>query len=157
MAQEQIQEQRLTQEQRLAQTITQQQLLQAQLIELPITQLMERVTTEMDDNPALEVSTEDPVAEEFQEHLETSEGAEGAEDDYEREERQSALDAALESLGRDDEDLPIYQGGHSIQEAREDMVYGQSQSFYDQLNEQMNMPELSDEERPVTQAPAQYS
>ena len=149
MAQEQIQEQRLTQEQRLAQTITQQQLLQAQLIELPITQLMERVTTEMDDNPALEVSTEDPVAEDFQEHLETSEGAEGAEDDYEREERQSALDAALESLGRDDEDLPIYQGGHSIQEAREDMVYGQSQSFYDQLNEQMNMTELSDEERNI--------
>ena len=58
MAQEQIQEQRLTQQQKLAQTITQQQLLQAQLIELPITQLMERVTTEMDDNPALEVSTD---------------------------------------------------------------------------------------------------
>ena len=39
----QVQEQRLTQEQRLVQSITQQQLLHAQLVELPITQLVERV------------------------------------------------------------------------------------------------------------------
>ena len=54
MAQGQIQVQ--TQEQQLKQTlsITQQQLLVAQLVELPVTQLVERVTTEMDDNPALE-------------------------------------------------------------------------------------------------------
>ena len=57
MAQKQIQEQKLTQQQKLAQSITQQQLLQAQLTELPITQLLERIKTEMDDNPALEVST----------------------------------------------------------------------------------------------------
>ena len=58
MAQEQIQEQRLTQQQKLTQSITQQQLLQAQLTELPITQLLERIKTEMDDNPALELSPE---------------------------------------------------------------------------------------------------
>ena len=40
MAQEQIQELKLTQEQKLAQTITQQQLLQAQLTELPLNQLL---------------------------------------------------------------------------------------------------------------------
>ena len=43
MGNNQVQEQRLTQEQRLAQSITQQQLLHAQLVELPITQLVERV------------------------------------------------------------------------------------------------------------------
>ena len=56
MGNNQIQEQRLTQEQRLAQSITQQQLLHAQLVELPITQLVERVNAEMDDNPAIETS-----------------------------------------------------------------------------------------------------
>ena len=61
MAQEQIQEQRLTQQQKLTQGITQQQLLQAQLTELPITQLMERVNAEMDDNPALEISADEPL------------------------------------------------------------------------------------------------
>ena len=124
MAQEQIQEQRLTQQQKLAQTITQQQLLQAQLIELPITQLMERVTAEMDDNPALEVSTDEPEYPEYADSTDSS-------DTYEQEERQSALDEALESIGRDDEELPVYQGGMSSQEEREDMVYGQSLSFYD--------------------------
>ena len=61
MSQQQIQEQKLTQQQKLAQSITQQQLLQAQLTELPITQLLERINAEMDDNPALEISADDPL------------------------------------------------------------------------------------------------
>lgn len=149
MAQEQIQEQRLTQQQKLAQTITQQQLLQAQLIELPITQLMERVTTEMDDNPALEVSTDEPEYPEYADSTDSSDTPESSSDTYEQEERQSALDEALESIGRDDEELPVYQGGMSSQEEREDMVYGQSLSFYDQLNEQMNMCDLTEQERNI--------
>ena len=54
MAQGQIQEQRQTQGQKLTQSISHQQLLQATLVELPITQLVDRVNTEMNDNPALE-------------------------------------------------------------------------------------------------------
>jgi RNA polymerase sigma-54 factor len=147
MAQEQVQEQRLLQQQKLSQTITQQQLLQAQLIELPITQLRERVTTEMDDNPALEISSDD----DFPEVAEAPDYADGNEDgdSYEQDERQSALDAALEMLGRDDEDLPVYQGGMSNQEEREEMVYGQSQSFYDLLKEQMSMADLTDQETDI--------
>ena len=52
MAQNQIQEQ--TQQQKLSQTISHQQLLQASLVELPLMQLVDRVNTEMNDNPALE-------------------------------------------------------------------------------------------------------
>ena len=98
MAQSQIQEQK--QEQRLLQTVSQQQLLQSHLIELPI-------------------------------------------------ERSEALDAALENIGRDDEDLPVYHGGQSSAEEREEMVYGQSLSFYDELLEQVGEMELSDQERYV--------
>jgi RNA polymerase sigma-54 factor len=107
MAQEQIQEQQQTQSLKQIQGITQQQLLQAQLIELPVAQLLERVNAEMDDNPALELSTGDDS-----EYAETFDDADNPEpsDDYEREERQSALDAALESIGRDDEELPVYHG-----------------------------------------------
>ena len=148
MAQEQIQEQRLTQQQKLAQSITQQQLLQSQLIELPVTQLMERITAELDDNPALEPSEEE--SQDYPEYQDSTENPQAtAADDYEQEERQSALDEALQSLGRDDEDLPVYQGGSSNQEEREDMVYGQAQSFYDQLTEQMNLCDLTDGERYV--------
>ncbi len=147
MAQEQIQEQRLTQQQKLAQTITQQQLLQAQLIELPITQLLERVNTEMDDNPALEISADE---QDYSDAPETPDASDNQDDDtYEQEQRQSALDEALESLGRDDEELPVYQGGLSSQEEREEIVYGQAESFYDQLKAQMSMCDLTEAEQDI--------
>ncbi len=146
MAQEQIQEQRLAQQQKLAQSITQQQLLQAQLIELPVAQLLERVNAEMDDNPALEPSADDSTDD--IDYREAPEGGDG-EQTYEQEERQSALDAALESLGRDDEELPVYHGGLSSQEEHEEVVYGQAQSFYDQLAEQMGVATLTDQERDI--------
>ena len=108
MAQEQIQEQQQILALKQTQNITQQQLLQAQLIELPVTQLLERVNAEMDDNPALEQNTDEDS--EYSENSENSEYSENSEfsDDYEKEERQSALDAALESIGRDDEELPVF-------------------------------------------------
>ena len=148
MAQEQIQEQKLTQQQKLTQSITQQQLLQAQLTELPITQLLERINTEMDDNPALEVSDEE--GQNYPDYQDNQDNPEyPSDDDYERDQRQSALDVALESRGRDDEDLPVYQGGVSSQEEREEMVYGQSESFIDLLKEQMNMASLTDVQRDI--------
>ena len=149
MAQEQIQEQQQTLALRQTQSITQQQLLQAQLIELPITQLIERVNTEMDDNPALEFNTgDDSDYSEFSEDSEYSENSESS-DDYEKDERQSALDAALENIGRDDEELPVYQGGQDYHEEREEMVYGASQSFYDQLKEQMGVIDLDERQRDI--------
>ena len=150
MAQEQIQEQRLTQQQKLTQSITQQQLLQAQLTELPITQLLERINAEMDDNPALELSAEEnPENLDHLEPLDNPDSPKGDTDSFEQEERQSALDAALEAIGRDDEELPVYQGGQSSQDDREEMVYGQTESFFDLLHEQMNMTSLSDQERNI--------
>ena len=151
MAQSQIQEQRQTQGQKLAQSISHQQLLQATLVELPITQLVDRINTEMNDNPALEVDAsydlpEMPEYSEYPDDLDTS-------DDYsvstEREERQSALDEALAGIGRDDEDLPVYHGGSNVAEDREEMVYGQSESFYDQLMEQVGETELTDRQRDI--------
>lgn len=146
MAQEQIQTQRLEQQQRLAQNISQLQLLQAQLTELPLAQLIERINAEMDDNPALEPSPEAPL--DTLEPMDNSDHLENPDykDSYEQEQRQSALDEALESIGRDDEELPVYQHGGTGQEEREDLVYGQTESFYDQLKEQMNMADLSERE-----------
>lgn len=144
MAQEQIQEQQQALALRQTQSVTQQQLLQAQLIELPITQLLDRVNAEMDDNPALEVNTDEDT--EFSEFPENPDNAESS-DSYEQEQRQSALDDALESIGRDDEELPVYQGGQSFQEEREDFVYGASLSFYDQLKEQMGVMDMNDHQR----------
>ena len=145
--QSQIQEQR--QEQRLGQSITQQQLLQAQLIELPLAQLVERVNAEMDDNPALEILSEAPEYPDYGEGNGDPDYGEGNDDFYaqrEREERQSALDDALASLGRDDEELPVYQGGNNSAESQEETIYGATVSFYDQLKEQMGFINLTPRE-----------
>ena len=147
MPQGQIQEQKL--EQKLQQSISQQQLLQSQLVELPIQQLMERIETEMHDNPALETSSEDSDFPEFSEPTETTDNSDDFDTQREREERSDALDAALENIGRDDEELPVYHGGISTAEEREDMVVGDTQSFYDQLLEQVGEMELTDRDRYV--------
>lgn len=147
MPQGQIQEQKL--EQKLQQSISQQQLLQSQLVELPIQQLMERIETEMHDNPALETSSEDSDFPEFSEPTETTDNSDDFDTQREREERSDALDAALENIGRDDEELPVYHGGMSTTEEREDMVVGDTQSFYDQLLEQVGEMEFTDRDRYV--------
>lgn len=120
-------------------------------MELPITQLVERIETEMNDNPALETAADDPLFPDYTDNPENPENTDTGPDDYdserEREERADALDAALEGLGRDDEDLPVYQGGHSQAEEREEMVYGAQESFYDELLRQVGELELSDRER----------
>lgn len=147
MAQSQIQEQK--QEQRLQQTVSQQQLLQSHLIELPIQQFAERIETEMHDNPALETDSENPDIQDYSDYSDTTEASDDFDAQREREERSDALDAALENIGRDDEDLPVYHGGQSSADEREEMVYGQSLSFYDELLEQVGEMELSEQERYV--------
>lgn len=133
----------------MQQTISQQQLLQAQLIELPVSQLIERIDTEMHDNAALEISTdeEEPDYTDMQEPLESTDGVDDYEVQREREERQDELDKALENFGRDDEDLPVYYGGHTSQEDTEERVYGNTESFYDQLLDQVAMLNLTDRQR----------
>lgn len=146
----QIQEQ--LQQQKLGQTFSQQQLLQSSLIELPVAQLVDRINTEMNDNPALESEApyddNDPT-EEVDYNNDDADTSDDFEAATEREERQSALDEALSGIGRDDEDLPVYQSGSSYSEEREEMVYGETESFYDQLKEQVGEMDLTPKQRDI--------
>ena len=150
MAQEQIQQQK--QEQRLTQSISALQLLQAQLIELPLQQMTDRMETELHDNPALEKAVGDEeLPSDWTADATDSEGDDT--DDFdaqrEREERSDALDAALENIGRDDEDLPVYQAGKNWGDEQEQTVFGDEESFYDLLNKQVGELDISDDERYV--------
>lgn len=148
----QIQEQSLQQKQ--SQIISHQQLLQASLVELPLMQLVDRVNTEMNDNPALELDSgyddaDNTEYSDFSDHSESSDTSEDYDVLTEREERQSALDDALSNIGRDDDELPVYHGGGAVAEDREEMVYGQTTSFYDQLKEQMVLLDMTDRQRGI--------
>jgi len=154
MAQSQVQVEKQEQALKQTQSITQQQLLQASLMELPINQLLDKINTEMDDNPALEAVSPNDGIDESHDTYDNLNDISPDDDDYasrnEREERQSALDEALNSIGRDDEELPVYHGGYnSSTEEREEIVYGQTTSFYDELKAQIGEIELTETEREV--------
>lgn len=149
MPQSQILEQR--QEQRQVQTISGQQLLQAQLVEMPIQQLMERVRAEMDTNEALEPVNDD-LSDGFAGTADSDDSSDESDDfdtQREREERSDALDAALEGIGRDDEELPVHQGSSNGYEENEPAVFADSVSFYDYLLEQVGELEQTERDRYV--------
>lgn len=158
----QTQEQKLQQVQRLSQ----QQMLQVHLLEMPLTELEQNVNAELDDNPALETSSPDDVFDGG--HVEGSDstasygddshsdGSEGSADDFsaqnEREERDDALTAALERIGEGSDDMPTagYTGGAGADSVDyEEMVYGDTTSFYDKLKEQMGETELSEKDQQI--------
>ena len=140
----QTQEQRQQQVQRLSQ----QQMLQVKLLEMPLTELEESVNAELDDNPALE------KAEGEERYEDETDSRDEREEDFaertEREEREEALDKALENIGRDDEMPDAYGAYHPQDNADyEEIVYGDTKSFYDKLKEQMMMENLTDTQKDV--------
>lgn len=139
-----------TQEQKLIQTqrLSQQQMLQVRLLEMPLTELEESINTELDDNPALEVLMPDEQSPEEKEES-TAEDNEDFEQQQEREERETELDNALENIGRDDE-MPTPRQQAPFDDADyEEIVYGDTVSFYDKLKEQMGENELTEQQREI--------
>lgn len=146
MSQKLIQTQK--QELKQIQKLTQQQILQIHLLEMPLTELEEAVTAELYDNPALESG--DTVDLSNDDNVEISSDEE---EDYdaltEKEERDIALDEALENIGKDDV-MPEFESAKNYQDADdEEFTYGSKDSFYDVLMEQMNMRVLTDNEKTI--------
>lgn len=155
----QTQEQKLQQVQRLSQ----QQMLQVRLLEMPLTELEENMNAELDDNPALETASRDDFnddshANDFDYNgSDDGDGDNGkGEDDFmqrsEREEKESALNDALERMGDGDDELPSASyptaaDGNSAD--YEEMMYGDTVSFYDKLKEQMGETELTDKQHSI--------
>ena len=151
----QTQAQKLQQLQRLSA----QQMLQVKLLEMPLTELEDSINAELDDNPALESENPDDLLNDngneddivMDDNSENNNEEEDAFDaETEKEEREDALDSALEDIGRDDQ-MPDYNTERrNAQNADyEEMVYGDTTSFYDKLKEQMDMQVLSDKEKEI--------
>ena len=143
----QQQEQKLLQQQRL----TQQQMMVVRMLEMPLAEFEQAVKTEIDDNPALEVSPDSSDNSELSEYSDNFDISDSSE---EQEERQSELDKALERMTGDD-DMPLepetwnLKPGTSAEADYEEMTYGNQISFFDTLKEQMGELELSDKQQQV--------
>lgn len=141
MAQKLVQQQEQKQVQR--QMLTQQQMMVVRMLEMPLAEFENAVQTEIDDNPALEVSPDEMPNE-------ASEVDDTIVSTPEEEERQSELDAALENMTRDDEMPEASVGINNKDNADyEEITYGNQISFYDTLREQMSEIELTDQQRAV--------
>lgn len=153
----QTQEQKLQQFQRLSA----QQMLQVKMLEMPLNELEDNINAELDDNPALETENpDDALMGEGNEDRSALDDSDNSNDDEfgddayeaqsEKEERKDELDQALESIGKDDQ-MPDYNTDrYNTQNADyEEMVYGDTTSFYDKLKEQMDMQILTDKEKQI--------
>lgn len=134
-------------------------MLQVKLLEMPLTELEDSINAELDDNPALESENPDDMLNEnvanddspADDEYGNSSDEDAYEAESEKEERKDELDQALESIGKDDQ-MPDYNTDrYNNQDSAdyEEMVYGDTTSFYDKLKEQMDMQPLSDKEKEV--------
>lgn len=155
-------ENRLSQEQALIQQqqqrLTALQLMQVKLLEMPLAQLEENIKAELYENPALESAyPEDNDNLDPNASLNESDSmADGDEEDFdaqtEREDREDALDSALDSIDSDDRmasDYRAYGDSSQTSAEQEEMVYGDTVSFYDKLQEQVSEEELTETQRQI--------
>lgn len=135
--------------QRTVQRLTAQQMQQVRLLEMPLAELEQDIEAQLGENPALESEDHDedvPMME--------SDAPNRDDEDFEtrteREEREEALDAALDRFGSDDRmpDYAVSTYQHDNADY-EEIVYGDTTSFIDKMHEQVAEHELTDHERTI--------
>ncbi len=149
----QTQAQKLQQLQRLSA----QQMLQVKLLEMPLTELEDSINAELDDNPALESENLDDM---LNENVANDDSP--ADDEYDNSSDEDAYEAESEkkkektnwtrwkASEKTTRCLTTIQTDNNQDSADyEEMVYGDTTSFYDKLKEQMDMQPLSDKEKEV--------
>jgi len=132
-------DQRLSIQQRLLQKLSPQQIQVIKLLEIPAIQLEQRIKSELEENPILEM-------------LEDKEG--DTEDNYEdTDETASSDEFSLEDY-LNDEDVPSYRlaaNNYSKDDKQTDMPYSAGPSFHDSLIEQLGLADLNDDEKLIAE------
>lgn len=140
-----------TQTQQTVQRLSQQQMLQVKLLEMPITQLEQRVESELADNPALEPDSFDDHHESHDEEPSNIDmGMEESEEQSdERQQREEELERVLDNMDSDDrmEGDEHYSGGRS--DTTGEPVWREETSFYDTLREQAGEYDLTEQQRDI--------
>ena len=132
-----------TQAQQLTQTLSPHQILLVKLLELPTMELEERVRAEILDNPALEEGKD----------LVSQDAADDFDTDFNEENPYTNEDVILGDY-RTEDDIPDYklqEHNRSRGEVAEEIPFSDSVSFYEMLLEQLQMQQLSEEERTMAE------
>lgn len=133
-----------TQTQQQIQTLSPQQILVVKLLELPTTEMEDRVRAELLENPALEEGREETVSDDY---TDSSADTTSPEDDGD-----TNYDSLSDYLSEDDiPDYKLQENNHSRGEQPEEIPFSDSTSFYETLKEQLSECELSEHQRELAE------
>ncbi len=131
-------DQRISLQQRLLQKLSPQQIQVIKLLEIPTMQLEQRIKSELDENPILELLEGEDTDENYDDTSDDSQ----ADDEF-------SLEDYL-----NDEDVPSYRlstNNYSKDDKQVDMPYSSGISFHDSLIEQIGLSNLSEEEELIAE------
>lgn len=131
-------DQRISLQQRLLQKLSPQQIQVIKLLEIPAMQLEQRIKSELEDNPILELIEGDESDDNY---------------DNDSDDSQSEDEFSLEDY-MNEEDIPNYRlstNNYSKDDKQLDMPYSSGVSFHDSLIEQLGLSELNEEEELIAE------
>lgn len=134
-----------THAQQQVQTLSPQQILVVKLLELPTVELEERIHAEILDNPALEEGKDVPENEDNGNDSDYEDGEDGGADPHE--------DLSLGDYSNED-DIPDYklqEHNRSRENTPEEIPFSDAVSFYEILQDQLRMQNLTDEQREIAE------
>ena len=130
-------DQRLSLQQRLLQKLSPQQIQVIKLLEIPAIQLEQRIKSELEENPILEMLEENQDEENYEDSEDSSSEDEFSLEDY-----------------LNDEDIPSYRlsaNNYSKDDKLVDMPYSSGISFHDSLIEQLGLAHMNEEEKLIAE------
>ncbi|HEY3372657.1 MAG TPA: RNA polymerase factor sigma-54 [Prolixibacteraceae bacterium] len=131
-------DQKLSLQQRLLQKLSPQQIQVIKLLEIPAIQLEQRIKSELEENPILEMMEDN----EGDDNYDDSDDASSSEDEF-------TIEDYL-----NDEDVPSYRlaaNNYSKDDKLIDMPYSSGISFHDSLIEQLGLADLKEEEKLIAE------
>lgn len=131
-------DQRISLQQRLLQKLSPQQIQVIKLLEIPTMQLEQRIKSELEENPILELIESDEPDDSY---------------DNDSDDTHSEDEFSLEDY-LNDEDIPNYRlttNNYSKDDKQVDMPYSSGVSFHDSLIEQIGLSELNEDEELIAE------
>jgi len=132
-------DQRISLQQRLLQKLSPQQIQVIKLLEIPTMQLEQRIKSELEENPILELIESDDADDNYSED----------DSDDSQSDDEFSLDDYL-----NEEDIPSYRlaaNNYSKDDKQVDMPYSSGVSFHDSLIEQLGLSDLNEDEEQIAE------
>jgi RNA polymerase sigma-54 factor len=135
-------EQRISLQQRLLQKLSPQQIQVIKLLEIPTIQLEQRIKSELEENPILELNETEDTTESYDTDDNSSDES-GSDDEF-----------SLEDYMDDEDEVPNYRlntNNYSKDDKQTDIPFSSGLSFHDSLIEQLGLSDLDGDEKKISE------